>query len=95
MLPFLNVCVLHNERSVTMFVSPDQTFFVTVAALKVLVNRDQTECSEAELALLLSHELAHYLLDHTVTRIGTSLLFNWMSSDTGHFFKFSTDSKNA
>jgi hypothetical protein len=75
--------------------SPDQTFFLTVAVLNLVQSRDETPETEPELALLLSHELAHYLLDHTVTRIGTSLLLRWMSSDTGHFFKFSSASANA
>ena len=38
--------------------SLDMTMFVTVATLKI------AGMDEAKLALLISHELAHYLMDH-------------------------------
>jgi len=53
-----NVKVLHQEGTVGMFMNLDQTFFVTIAALKI------AQMDEAKLALLISHELSHYLMDH-------------------------------
>ena len=47
--------------------SLDQTLFVTIKSLKV------AGMDEAKLALLVSHELSHYLLDHQVSRIGCSM----------------------
>ena len=51
-----------------MFHCLDNTLFVTIAALRL------AQMDEAKLALLLSHELAHHLLDHQVYRLGASLL---------------------
>lgn len=46
----------------------DQTFFVTIAALKI------AQMDEAKLALLISHELSHYLMDHQVQRMGLGFI---------------------
>ena len=43
--------------------SLDQTIFVTVATLRL------TDMDEAKLALLISHEFAHYLMDHQILRL--------------------------
>ena len=52
-----------------MFMSTDQTFFTTVLPLKLAK-------SEEHLALLVAHELAHFLLDHQVKRTFVSLFWN-------------------
>ena len=57
------VKVLHNEHTVAQWLCLDQTFFITITALKV------AGMDEAKLALLVSHELAHYLMDHQVSRL--------------------------
>ncbi len=49
--------VIHNEN-IGMFMNLDQKFYVSVAVLRA------TGMREEELALMLCHELAHYLLDH-------------------------------
>ena len=82
MLPFLKVCVIHNEHTISMLMSPDQTFFVSAATLNLVKNK-----SEAELALLISHELGHYLLDHNVTRLRTSLLNKTFIYGSGLVFR--------
>ena len=58
LVPETNVKVLHNEHTIGLFMSLDMTMFVTVATLKI------AGMDEAKLALLISHELAHYLMDH-------------------------------
>lgn len=58
MVPNYSVKVLHNEGTVGLFMNLDQTFYITIAALQI------SEMDEAKLALLVSHELAHYLMDH-------------------------------
>ena len=58
LVPDPPVKVLHNEGTVALWMSLDQTIFVTVAALRI------AEMDEAKLALIVSHELAHYLMDH-------------------------------
>ena len=60
--------VIHNPDTVGMAMSLDQTFFITIATLKI------AEMDEAQLALLISHELAHYLMDHQVNRLGHAIL---------------------
>lgn len=67
-LPNLKVAVLHNVNSVAMFLSPDQTLFITIKAIELAKN-------EKHLALMISHELGHYLLDHNVQR--TFVAFFW------------------
>mmetsp|Transcript_34391 Transcript_34391/g.42467 ORF Transcript_34391/g.42467 Transcript_34391/m.42467 type:complete len:105 (+) Transcript_34391:316-630(+) len=52
------VKVLHDDATVALWMSLDQTLFVSIATLKL------AEADEAKLALLVSHELAHYLMDH-------------------------------
>lgn len=52
------VKVLHNEGTIGLFMSLDHTLFVTIAALKL------ASMDEASVALLVSHELAHLLMDH-------------------------------
>lgn len=57
-----------------MFMSPDQTFFITMATLNLVKERDSDKVNRAELGLLLCHELSHHLLDHTVIRLMTCFL---------------------
>jgi hypothetical protein len=59
-VPFASVCLLHNTSSMAMFMSPDQTLFLTINALSLSAQNEEA------LALLIAHELAHYLLDHNV-----------------------------
>ena len=54
----LQVKVIHDELSIALWMNLDQTFYITISALRL------SEMDEAKLALLISHELAHYLLDH-------------------------------
>ena len=54
----LQVKVIHDELTIALWMNLDQTFYITISALRL------TEMDEAKLALLISHELAHYLLDH-------------------------------
>lgn len=58
LVPDINVKVVHSEGTVGLWMGLDQTLFVSIAALKV------ADMDEAKLALLVSHELAHYLMDH-------------------------------
>lgn len=58
-LPNLKIVILHNTNTVAMYMSPDQTFFITIHAL-------QLAKSEEHLGLLIGHELSHYLLDHNI-----------------------------
>jgi len=51
------VTLVHND-TIIMFMNLDQRFFLTIPLLKL------TDMSEEKLAVLISHELAHYLLDH-------------------------------
>jgi predicted Zn-dependent protease len=51
------VKVVHNDNY-AMFMNLDNNFFVSFAILKA------ADMKEEELALLISHELSHYLLDH-------------------------------
>ncbi len=37
LVPDANVCLLHNSTTLAMFMSPDQTFFLTVNALSISV----------------------------------------------------------
>lgn len=53
-----HVKVLHDELSVSLFMNLDSTLYITVAALKMAEN------DEAKIALFVSHELAHFLMDH-------------------------------
>ena len=62
------VKVLHIEGTLALFFNLDQTFYITITALQL------AEMDEAKLALLVSHELAHYLMDHNVYRMGVSLI---------------------
>lgn len=57
-LPNLKVVLIHDPFTVLLFLNFDKTLFITTKALEV------TGMVEGELALLLSHELAHYLLEH-------------------------------
>ena len=59
-----DVRVIHNDGTLGMFMSLDHTLFVTIATLKL------ASMDEAKMALLISHELAHYLMDHQVYRLG-------------------------
>jgi len=56
--------------SVAMFMSPDKSFFITVAALSLAKTEEQ-------LALVVAHELSHYLLDHQVKRIFVSWFWRY------------------
>lgn len=58
LVPDVKVKVVHSEGTVGLWMGLDQTLFVSIAALKV------SDMDEAKLALLVSHELAHYLMDH-------------------------------
>ena len=58
LVPDINVKVVHSEGTVGLWMGLDQTLFVSIAALKV------SDMDETKLALLVSHELAHYLMDH-------------------------------
>ena len=53
---------MHND-TIMMFMNLDQRFFLTIPVLQL------TDMNEERLAVLLSHELAHYLLDHQVLRL--------------------------
>lgn len=57
--------VLHDAHNVFMFMNFDQTLFVTSQMLKV------AQMNEAEVALMISHELSHYLLEHQVSRLAS------------------------
>lgn len=52
------VSLIHNEQIVIMYFNLDQRFFLTVPIVKL------SQMKEENLALIISHELAHYLLDH-------------------------------
>ena len=52
------VKVLHDELAVGLFMNLDRTLYITVAALKM------AQMDESKVALLVSHELAHFLMDH-------------------------------
>lgn len=71
-VPAANVCLLHNSTTLALFMSPDQTFFLTVNALSLSIQDEQA------LALLISHELAHYLLDHNVKRSFVSFFWAYI-----------------
>ena len=58
LVPDVKVKVVHSEGTVGLWMGLDQTLFVSIAALKV------SDMDEAKLALIVSHELAHYLMDH-------------------------------
>ena len=51
------VTLIHND-TVIMFMNLDQRFFLTLPILKL------SGMNEERLALLIAHELSHYLLDH-------------------------------
>ena len=51
------------DDTVFLFLCPDGTFFITYRALQLC------DKQAGSLSLLISHELAHYLLDHQVTRV--------------------------
>ncbi len=53
----VEVTLVHND-TIMMFMNLDQRFFLTIPILQL------TDMNEERLAVLLSHELAHYLLDH-------------------------------
>ncbi len=52
------VVLIHDPCTVLLFMNFNRTLFITSKAL------DVTAMEEDELALLVSHELAHYLLEH-------------------------------
>ena len=66
----IKVVVVHNTSSLAMFMSPDKSFFITVAALSLAKTEEQ-------LALVVAHELSHYLLDHQVKRIFVSWFWRY------------------
>ena len=51
-----------------MFMNLDQTLFISITTLRVAA------MDEPKLALFISHELAHYLMDHQVSRL-VNMLF--------------------
>jgi predicted Zn-dependent protease len=56
------VVLIHDPCTVLLFMNFDRTLFITSKAL------DVTAMDEGELALLIGHELSHYLLEHQVER---------------------------
>eukprot|EP00347_Sterkiella_histriomuscorum_P010065 403338818 len=68
--PNYGVKVIH-EPTLGMFMSTDQTLFLSSQILK------QGDMQEEQVALLLCHELSHYLLDHQVLRIMKSIIHNF------------------
>ena len=66
----IKVKILYDD-TVFMFLSPDLHFFITHKALKL------TQDNEMLLSLLISHELAHYLLDHQAMRMIHSFLLGY------------------
>lgn len=54
--------LIHNDTLI-MFMNLDQRFFLTIPILQL------TSMREEQLALLIAHELSHYLLDHQVLRL--------------------------
>ena len=67
LLPNVSVKVIHNDKTVGLFMSLDQTMFVTVATLTI------SGMDEAKLALIVANELSHYLMDHQLSRLYTGL----------------------
>jgi hypothetical protein len=61
-VPNLSVKLIYDDN-LFMFLNTDGTFFVSSKCLKMCGN------SEHKLALLLSHELSHFLLEHQSSRI--------------------------
>jgi Zn-dependent protease with chaperone function len=55
--PKFDVTLIHSDTFV-MFINLDQRFFLTIPLLKL------SNMNEESLALLVAHELAHYLLEH-------------------------------
>ena len=53
----VTVKIVHETNAVVAFMSPDRTLFISVAALELAD-------TEEALALLVTHEMGHYLLDH-------------------------------
>ena len=68
LLPNVSVKVIHNDKTVGLFMSLDQTMFVTVATLTI------SGLDEAKLALIVANELSHYLMDHQLSRLYTGLI---------------------
>ncbi|TNV83821.1 hypothetical protein FGO68_gene14586 [Halteria grandinella] len=64
-----NVTLVHNDTYL-MFFNLDQRFFLSSSLL------DLSSLSEPHLALLLSHELSHYLLDHQLLRLAKAYFAN-------------------
>ena len=56
-LEHLVIKMVHDD-TLALFMNVDQTFFLSVQVIKTCDMREE------ELALLICHELAHYLLDH-------------------------------
>jgi len=63
------VTLVHND-TIMMFMNLDQRFFLTIPILQL------TDMNEERLAVLLSHEMAHYLLDHQVLRLAKGYFVN-------------------
>lgn len=53
----LNVTLIHND-TIIMFLNMDQRLLLSIPIIKL------SKMNEEQLALLVSHELAHFLLDH-------------------------------
>ena len=53
----MDVTIVHNDTMI-MFMNMDQRLFLTIPLLQL------TNMNEEQLALLIAHEMAHFLLDH-------------------------------
>ncbi|CDW80167.1 m48 family [Stylonychia lemnae] len=82
--PYYQVKVIHNEN-IGMFMNVDNKLYVSVNVLKI------AEMKEEQVALLICHELAHYILDHQIQRLLNSL-GHYMLKDLG-LFKLKSDIK--
>ena len=65
---------LVHDDTVIMFMNLDQRLFVTIPILKL------AQMKEEGVALLIAHELAHYILDHQVYRVSKALFVNKFKS---------------
>ena len=65
----LEVSVVHND-TVVMFLNLDRRLYLSIPILKL------ASMQEEQVALLISHELAHFLLDHQVLRLAKAFFVN-------------------
>lgn len=74
----ISVSLVHND-TIIMFLNMDQRLYLTIPILKL------AEMKEEGVALLLAHELAHFVLDHQVNRVGKAIFNNKLMNKL--FFK--------